>query len=152
MSDTVCVVGAGGSGLAAAHALKQRGIPYRVFERRDGIGGMWRQGPGSHAYDALESNTSRWRTSFRAMRMRPSVHPFVHHAEFLAYLERFADRFGIEVETGADVECVEPAGDGWDVTVAGREPERFRAVIAATAILAEPHRPRWPGDFDGTLI
>lgn len=152
MADLVCIVGAGGSGLVAAHALQRRAIPFRVFEARDGVGGMWRPGPDSFAYDSLETNTSRWRTQTKAMRMRPSVRPFLHHTEMLAYLEAYADRFNLwpSIETGARVERAVPDGDGgWLVTVSGREPERFRAVVAASGIFDRPRRAQWPGTFDG---
>ncbi|HEX8085100.1 MAG TPA: NAD(P)-binding domain-containing protein [Solirubrobacteraceae bacterium] len=153
MRDEVCVIGAGGAGLAAGCALAQRGIPFRVLEARGGIGGMWRHGQ-TFAYDSLTSNTSRYRTSFRAHRMSWRGRPFVHHTEFLAYLESFADRFGLRerVETGARVVRAEPDGDGWSVTVEGREPEPFRAVIVATGLLARPRRRATPGDFSGRRL
>ena len=154
MRDRVCIVGAGGSGLVAAYALQRRAIPFRVLEARDAIGGMWRQGPESFAYDSLESNTSRWRTGLRAMRMPVRPRHFVHHTEMLAYLEAFADRFNLRpaIETGARVERAVPDGGGWLVTVAGREPERFRAVIAATGVLTRPRRASWPGTFAGPRL
>jgi dimethylaniline monooxygenase (N-oxide forming) len=77
MREEVCVVGAGGAGLAAGHALATRGIPFRIFEAGEGIGGMWRHGD-TFAYDSLTSNTSRYRTSFRAHRMARRGRPFVH--------------------------------------------------------------------------
>ena len=147
----VCVVGGGGAGLAAAQALKSRGIPYRQFEARDALGGMWRH----HAYASLMSNTSRFRTSFRAHRMTWRGKPYVHHTEFLRYLESYADRFGLRehVEVGARVVAVEPDGEGgWMVTVEGREPERFSAVIAATGILGRARHREIPGEFAGRIV
>ena len=154
MSAPVCIVGAGGAGLVAAHALQRRAIPFRVFEARDAIGGMWRQGPDAAAYDSLISNTSRWRTRLRAMPMPVRAQPFLHHTEFLAYLEAFAQRFnlGPAIETRAPVERAVPDGDGWLVTVAGREPERFRAVVNATGFLNTPRRAHWPGEFTGLRL
>lgn len=150
MRDEVCVIGAGGAGLAAAHALQRRGIPFRVLEARDGVGGMWRHGE-TFAYDSLESNTSRYRTSFRAHRMPRRGKAFVHHTEFLGYLESFADRFGLRdrIDLGARVERAEPRDDTWEVTVAGREPEPFRAVIVATGVLGKPRHRDVPGAFSG---
>ncbi len=87
MRDEVCVVGAGGAGLAAGQALAARGIPFRILEARDGIGGMWRHGE-TFAYDSLESNTSRYQTSFCCHPMTRRGRPFVHHTEFLAELVR----------------------------------------------------------------
>lgn len=153
MRDEICVVGAGGAGLAAAQALQARGIPFRVLEARDAIGGMWRHG-ATFAYDSLESNTSRYQTSFRAHRMTRRGRPFVHHTEFLAYLESFADRFALHdwIELGARVERAEPRDGSWEVTVAGREPEPFRAVVFATGVLGRPRRRDVPGAFSGRRL
>jgi thioredoxin reductase len=154
MREEVCVVGAGGAGLAAGQALSARGIPFRIFEARDGIGGMWRHGE-TFAYDSLTSNTSRYRTSFRSHRMSRRGRPFVPHREFLAYLESFADRFELHehVELGARVERARQAADGgWEVAVAGREPEPFRAVVAATGALGRPREWHVPGAFTGRTL
>jgi dimethylaniline monooxygenase (N-oxide forming) len=153
MRDEVCVVGAGGAGLTAGHALGERGIPFRILEARSGIGGMWRHGE-TFAYDSLTSNTSRYRTSFRAHRMSWRGRPFVHHTEFLAYLESFADRFGLRerTELGARVRSAVPIDGGWEVTVEGREPEAFRALVVATGVLARPRRRAIPGEFAGRRL
>ncbi len=153
MRDEVCVVGAGGAGLAAAHALKLRGIPFRVLEARDAIGGMWRHG-ATFSYDSLESNTSHYRTPFRAHRMTRRGKPFIHHTEFLAYLESFADRYGLRdgIELGARVERAEPRDGLWEVTAAGRAPEPFRAVVFATGVLGRPRMRDVPGTFAGRLL
>ncbi|HEX8208133.1 MAG TPA: NAD(P)-binding domain-containing protein, partial [Solirubrobacteraceae bacterium] len=52
-------------------------------------------------------------------------------------------------ELGARVERAEPRDGGWLVTVAGREPEPFRAVIVATGVLNTPRRREVPGAFAG---
>ena len=150
MRDEVCVVGGGGSGLAAAQALKARGLPFRLFEARDDIGGMWRHG----AYGSLTSNTSRYRTSYRAHRMTWRGKPYVHHPEFLAYLEAFADRFGLRehIELGARVVSAVPSGGAWEVTIEGREPEPFRAVVVATGMLGRPRYRDIPGTFSGRVV
>jgi cation diffusion facilitator CzcD-associated flavoprotein CzcO len=153
MRDEVCVIGAGGAGLATGQALAARGIPFRIVEARDAIGGMWRHGE-TFAYDSLESNTSRYRTAFRSHRMRLRGGAFIPHKEFLGYLESFADRFSLRerVELGARVERVERNGDGWSVTITGREPEPFRAVVVATGVLGRPRLREVPGTFTGRRL
>ena len=43
MSDlpTVCLIGAGSSGIAVAKALHQHGIPFDCIEASDRVGGNW---------------------------------------------------------------------------------------------------------------
>ncbi|MBV8953115.1 MAG: NAD(P)-binding protein, partial [Solirubrobacterales bacterium] len=38
---SACVIGAGSSGIAAAKALHERGIPFDCFEKSDRVGGNW---------------------------------------------------------------------------------------------------------------
>ena len=42
MTDRVCLIGAGSSGVVAAKVLLERGIPFDCFELGSGIGGLWR--------------------------------------------------------------------------------------------------------------
>ena len=39
---TVCIIGAGSSGITAAKALKESGISFDCFEKGSQIGGNWR--------------------------------------------------------------------------------------------------------------
>jgi cation diffusion facilitator CzcD-associated flavoprotein CzcO len=76
LSSPVAIVGAGGSGIAMATALKRAGVEFEVLEAREGIGGTWRYDPdgdGSACYRALVANTSKLRTQmgFRKMAGRP---------------------------------------------------------------------------------
>ncbi len=61
---SVCVIGAGSSGIAAAKVLHQRGFAFDCFEASDRVGGNWvfgnRNGMSS-AYRSLHINTSRER-------------------------------------------------------------------------------------------
>ena len=60
--DAVCVMGAGGAGLAAAQALKVRDPPFVVYEAGSGIGGNWRYANDSglcSTYASLTTNVSR---------------------------------------------------------------------------------------------
>jgi dimethylaniline monooxygenase (N-oxide forming) len=66
--DAVCVIGAGGAGLATAQALRARDVPFVVYEAGSGIGGNWRYENDSglcSAYASLTTNVSRQRTSYR---------------------------------------------------------------------------------------
>ena len=79
-SPPIAVVGAGGSGIAMATALRRAGLAFEVLEARDGLGGTWRYDPdgdGSACYRSLVANTSKLRTqmSFRKMGGRPGNTP-----------------------------------------------------------------------------
>ncbi len=61
-------------------------------------------------------------TQFPDFPMPDSWPDYPHHAQVMAYLERYADHFGLRehVWFGTEVTKVEATGDGrWDVTTSG---------------------------------
>ena len=40
--EKICIIGAGSSGLAAAKAFKEAGLPFDCFEKGSALGGTWR--------------------------------------------------------------------------------------------------------------
>ena len=119
---TVCVIGAGSSGIAAVKALHERGFAFDCFEASDRVGGNWvfgnRNGMSS-AYRSLHINTSRERMEFSDFPMPPSYPDFPHHTHIAAYFDAYVDHFGlrdrITFETRVTRAERRPDG-GWDVT------------------------------------
>ena len=176
-SECVCLVGAGSSGLAAARALADRGIPFDGYERGSDIGGIWRyrnDSGRSPAYASLETNTSRDRTSFRVFPMTDAPAGYLEHSRLLGYFEDFADEFGLrdafrfrtEVTR---VRLLESRGEGPDtdrdgigegeaeVTVRDLdggigETRRYRAVLVASGHHWDARMPDFPGTFEGDVI
>ncbi len=95
---TAAVIGAGSSGIAAAKALRERGIPVTVFEASDRVGGNWvfgnRNGM-SAAYRGLHINTSRDRMEFSDFPMPRSYPDYPHHTQIAAYFDAYVDHFGV---------------------------------------------------------
>jgi cation diffusion facilitator CzcD-associated flavoprotein CzcO len=90
----VAVVGAGGSGLHAAAALRRAGVRFEVLDGRDGIGGTWRYdeaGNGSACYASLVANTSKLRMAFGGRRIAGRPWQYASHDEMLEHLESFTD-------------------------------------------------------------
>ena len=104
-----CIVGAGSSGIAAAKALLDRGIPFDCFEKSDQVGGNWvfgnRNGM-SAAYRDLFINVSRERMSYGDYPMPTSYPDFPHHTHIKEYFDKYVDHFGlrehITFETGVE--------------------------------------------------
>jgi cation diffusion facilitator CzcD-associated flavoprotein CzcO len=155
---SVCIIGAGSSGIAAAKALHERGIPFDCFEKSDRVGGNWVFGNKngmSSAYRSLHINTSRQRMAFSDFPM-PAWYPdFPHHSHIADYFDAYVDHFGfrdrITFETG--VERAERDGDGlWTITLGTGERRRYDALIVANGHHWDPQwpEPPYPGSFDGT--
>lgn len=147
---SVAVVGGGFGGIAATTMLRRAGYEdVTVFEKRDGIGGVWFANtyPGaacdvpSHFYE-LSFAPNSW-----SRRYAPQ-------AEIQAYLEGVARRFGVreKVRTGTEV-----TGAAWDEgrgrwrVETGAGPHEADVLITACGQLSIPQAPALPGleEFDG---
>jgi len=142
------VIGAGPAGLAAAAALRRHGIAATVLERGDSVGTAWRG-----RYDRLRLNTSRLTSRLPGQRYPRGTGLFPTRDEFVAGLERFAERHALDIRPGTQVEAIEHVARGWCVcTSAGALPAVD--VIVATGYAGTPAMPSWPGHerFAGKLL
>src|SRR3954452_7152489 len=142
----VALIGAGSSGIAAAKALHERGVPFDCFEASDRVGGNWVFGNRnrmSAAYRSLHINTSRDRMEYADYPMPDSYPDFPHHTQIASYFDSYVDHFGlreaIEFETGVEHAARRPDGV-WEVTSDGGETRRFDALLVANGHHWDP---RW---------
>jgi putative flavoprotein involved in K+ transport len=144
----VIIVGAGPAGLAAAAELGRRRIPAAVLERGDAVGASW------HArYDRLRLNSSRWFSALPGARFGRAAGTFPGRDDVIRYLDRYAERYEIDVRLRTRAERLDREGDGWAV----RTPAGDLAtdhVIVATGYLHDGHVPAWPGRdrFGGSVL
>lgn len=157
----VAVIGAGPCGLATLKTLRESGLDARGFEAGPRVGGHWvldNPSGTSAAYHSLRTNTSRAMSRFTDYAFPDDYPEHPGHAQMAAWFESYAKHFGLLDAIAFDarvvsVERVHPDHDaGYHVTVAGRAPERFDAVVAATGNLWDPVRPELPGRFDGPTL
>jgi cation diffusion facilitator CzcD-associated flavoprotein CzcO len=153
--DTVCVVGAGASGLAAIKNLREHGFGVDCYERETGVGGAWNwRHDRSPVYASTHLVSSKPFTQYPDFPMPDDWPDYPHHAQLLSYLERYADHFDLRphVWFGTEVVRVEPAdGTNWDVTTrstggAGAErTHRYAAVVVANGHNWSPKMPAYEG-------
>ncbi|MFI6801697.1 flavin-containing monooxygenase [Streptosporangium canum] len=156
----VLIVGAGQSGLAAAHAALDQGLRPVVLEAADRAAGSW-----PRYYDSLALFSPARYSSLPGMAFPGDPERYPHRDEVVAYLERYATALaerGAELRTGARVEAVRPAGTsngaggggGFVVRLDGGEDLASAALIAASGSFARPHRPALPGldTFTGPVL
>jgi dimethylaniline monooxygenase (N-oxide forming) len=159
---TAAVIGAGSSGIAAAKALHERGVPVTVFEASDRVGGNWvfgnRNGM-SAAYRQLHINTSRDRMEYSDFPMPKSYPDYPHHTQIAAYFDAYVDHFGFRdrIRFETTVEHARRDDDGvWALELHDGSVERFDALIVANGHHWDPRwpEPMFPGHetFAGTQI
>ncbi|AUG77610.1 flavin-binding monooxygenase [Kitasatospora sp. MMS16-BH015] len=148
---STCVIGAGLSGLAAAHALRRRGVDFVCLEQAPDVGGIWRlpgAGERGPAYRSLHLNSAKQLTGFADHPMAEDLPLYPRHGDVAAYLRSFAEWAGLlphlELRTGVLAVRPEPDG-GWLVTSrtdSGAERvRRFDQVIVASGHHSEPALP-----------
>jgi dimethylaniline monooxygenase (N-oxide forming) len=157
---SACVIGAGSSGIAAAKALHERGVPFDCFELSDRVGGNWvfeNTNGVSSAYRSLHINTSRERMEYADFPMPGDYPDFPHHTHIARYFDDYVDHFGlrerITFETG--VEHAHRGSDGvWEVRLRTGEERRYDALLVANGHHWDPRwpEPPFPGKFSGAQI
>ncbi len=173
MLPTVCIIGAGSSGIAAAQVLQARGIDFDCFEVGSEVGGNWRydnDNSMSSAYRSLHINTSRQQMQYAAYPMPDDLPDYPSHWQIARYFDDYVDHFGFRdrIRFRTEVVKVVPVstgGGGYAVTVRGRneydEPTEPETLTYAHVIVANGHHwdPQWPEPsfpgaetFPGTAI
>jgi len=155
---TTAVIGAGISGLTAAKMLTDYGVPYTCLETSDRVGGNWafRNPNGrSSAYRSLHIDTSKHRLSFKDFPMPDDYPDFPHHTQIKAYLDSYADAFGlrerIEFRNGVEHARRLPGG-GWELTTQSGEARRVDLLVVANGHHWDPRMADFPGEFTGEAI
>ncbi|MEO1231591.1 MAG: NAD(P)-binding domain-containing protein [Myxococcota bacterium] len=151
---TVCVVGGGPAGMAAARSLLNAGLAFDVYERHTDVGGLWDQSnPGSPVYDSAHFISSKTQSHFHDFPM-PDYYPdYPSHHQILSYMRDFADAYDLRrhVHFGCGVARAERCEDGWRITPERGEPKTYGALICATGTNWTPSMPRYPGVFSGEI-
>ena len=157
----VIIVGAGVSGIGAAHHLRER-FPERSFailEALDDRGGTW----WTHRYPGVRSDSDLFTYGYRFKPWRgPSI---AAGQEILDYLDEVIDEDGLEQYIRYHHRVVAASWSGaerrWSVEVTRADTgERLRFTTDFLWMcqgyynLAKPYRPDWPGldRFQGELV
>lgn len=147
-AENVIVVGGGPAGLAAAAALRARGIDPLVLEGAQELGASWK----AH-YDRLHLHTVRWLSHLPGLRISRREGKWVPRDGVVRYLKDYANHHRLRVLLASPVTSIGRSGAGW-IARTNRNGFRADVVIIATGYNREPVMPRWPGDseFAGDLL
>jgi cation diffusion facilitator CzcD-associated flavoprotein CzcO len=151
---SVCVIGAGVSGLFAARRLIEEGLPVGVVEQRPDLGGLWNRDPRyGGAYRSAHLISSKHTTELADFPMPAEFPDFPSHAQVLTYLRGFADRHGLatHISFGRRVSSAVPLPQGgWHVGLDDGSEHDYAALVIANGHHWDPAPP--PVDaagFDG---
>ncbi|XP_061174812.1 flavin-containing monooxygenase 5-like [Saccostrea echinata] len=171
MPKTVCVIGAGVSGLAAVKNSLDEGLQPICFEKDDDVGGLWnyhdvpKEGDPS-LYNSCSINTSKEMTCYSDFPIPKDFPNFMAHRHFKSYLKLYAEHFGLMkyIKFKHIVERVEKADDfedtgEWVITTknlsSGKvEKRKVNFVMVCNGHLHEPNIPKFKGleKFKGRVL
>ncbi|WP_030518573.1 NAD(P)/FAD-dependent oxidoreductase [Nocardia sp. NRRL WC-3656] len=143
------VIGGGQSGLAAAWALRRRGLAPIVLEAGPEPVGSW-----PHYYDSLTLFSPARYSSLPGMAFPGDPEHYPHRDEVVDYLRAYAKGLDAQILTATRATGVHRTGDSFTVTTDDGGELPARRVIAATGGFARPHRPALPGldGFGGQVL
>jgi putative flavoprotein involved in K+ transport len=144
----VVVVGGGQSGLAAARALRELRMPTVILEASDRPTGSW-----PRYYDSLRVFSSAGYSSMPGMPFPGTPDHYPSRDEVTDYLEQYAARLDVEIQTNTSVQKIQQDGKAFLVLTEDGRALPASGIVAASGSFSNPHRPRFPGEeaFIGEL-
>ncbi len=138
MRDAI-VIGGGQSGLAAARALRARGLEPLVLEAGPEPVGSW-----PRYYDSLAAFSPVAHSAMPGLRFEGDPDHYPHRDEVVDYLRRYATTLDVDIQCHTRVTAVEQRG-GFVVHTAGGEALTTAGVVAASGSFGNPHVPDLTG-------
>jgi putative flavoprotein involved in K+ transport len=145
----VVVIGAGQSGLAAAHTLDKLSAPVVVLEAGDRPAGSW-----PRYYDSLRLFSPAAFSSMPGMPLPGHLERYPARDEVADYLERYAACISVEIQTNTRVTRVRHEDREFVVFTADGRQLRAAGIVAASGSFSNPYQPIFPGQsgFTGQLL
>ncbi len=139
------VIGAGASGLAAAHRLRQAGVEVTVYEKNTDVGGTWQE----NVYPGCRVDVPNQLYSFSFAQTNDWVSRFSAQPDLLAYLQRTCKDLELRDSIHFSSEVTEARFDDtsgkWTLTVrAGDGAERMDVVDGIVCAVGQLNRPSLP--------
>jgi cation diffusion facilitator CzcD-associated flavoprotein CzcO len=165
-AESVCVLGAGPSGITAAKNLLEAGFSNLVvYDRGDRVGGNWvfddSQGHSS-VFETTHIISSKGFSQYEDYPAPDTWPDYPSHTELAAYFQAYARHFGVEehVRFGRLVtRCARRPEGGWLVTTvpsadpAGpAETAAFDRLVVCNGHHWKPRWPEYPGTFTGSFL
>ena len=136
------IVGGGQAGLATGYHLKKRGRSFVILDADERVGESWRKRwPSLRLYSPARFD------GLPGMKFPAPKYSYPTGYEFADYLEAYANRFELPVQSGVRVDGLSREGDRFVVTAGER---RFEAenVVVATGTMQKPVTPDFASKLD----
>jgi hypothetical protein len=157
-SKSVCVIGAGCSGLTSIKNLIQAGMTQVVcFERNSRVGGNWIYTAGPSHASVCETThiiSSKKMSEFTDFPMPDDYPDYPSHRQVLDYFEAYAEYFNLlpYIRFNTSVVRIDKLPEErWSVSLDNGETHTFDYLFLANGHHAVPRMPELPGQFEGEI-
>jgi putative flavoprotein involved in K+ transport len=140
------IVGGGQAGLSVGYHLGRRGLPFVILDAGERIGDAWR-----NRWDSLRLFSPARYDGLTGMAFPAPGASYPTKNEMADYLEAYAHRFGLPVQTGVEVDGLSKHGDRFVVTAGERQFESENVVVAM-ANYQRPRVPAFAGQLDPRIV
>ncbi|KAI0117453.1 hypothetical protein F4814DRAFT_416350 [Daldinia grandis] len=165
MAKSVCIVGAGPSGLVAAktllHDTPESSFNVTIFEAQSRVGGLWptrKDDAGGLVHPLMVTNQSKHTVQFSDFAWKDSDPQFPRAWQVGQYLERYINEYsGADIRLGHKVVKADLQGNGsWNVQTessGGSEITAFDYLLVTTGFFGKPIWPNHvPKEVDVPII
>ncbi len=140
------VVGGGQAGLAVGYHLKRHGIPFLILDANERVGDAWR-----NRWDSLRLFTPARYAGLPGLPFPGRGDGFPTKQDVADYLELYARRFELPVETSARVNLLSKRGNRFVVNT-GNQQFESENVVVAMANFQVPRLPDFAKDLDPGIV
>ncbi|HEX6255425.1 MAG TPA: NAD(P)-binding domain-containing protein [Euzebyales bacterium] len=143
--DTV-VIGGSQSGLAVGYHLAQQDRDFVILDAYHRVGDAWRR-----RWDSLRLFTTARYDGLPGMAFPAARHVYPTKDQVADYLETYAERFHLPVETGVRVDRLSRRGESFEVS-AGDRTYTAADVVVATGTYHTPRIPDFAEQLDPAIV
>ena len=162
MTNRVCVIGAGPSGLTAAKNCIENGLSVVLFEKNDRVGGNWvfnSKTGHSSVYENTHLISSKSWSEFEDFPMPEDFPDYPNHIQLQNYFESYAKHFGVyeKIRFECSVQHVSRETDGswlvkWSDSSGNIQSDHFEYLMVANGHHNVPKYPEYPGNYSGRYL
>src|SRR5512138_1017192 len=136
------VIGGGQAGLSVGYHLAKRGLPFLILDANQRTGDAWRK-----RWDSLRLFTPARYTGLPGYPFPARGDSFPTKEQMADYLESYAKRFHLPLQSGVKVDSLSKQGDRFVATADGL---RFESqnVVVAMANFQQPRVPAFAADLN----
>lgn len=145
----VAIIGAGMSGILAAHRLRQAGVPFVILEKDADVGGTWFE----NNYPGCRVDNPNHNYSYAFAQRHDWPYHFSTQNVLLEYFKRCAETFGVLPHVRFNTEVVSASWDDdsatWTLQVRSNDRPETLTVNAVISAVGQLNQPKYPTDIDG---